>query len=161
MATAHVESPPKFLSPKPSKTNLLSVSDPDRRGKLLAVPGMSSSSTFPTPPGRSDSLPIDRPFIPRSRTPDPDSSWTSSTITGGFGTPLTRYPTCPAEDTILPRNDLLTKQERQAARAQKLAKMGFSSSGADTWKESPAFARSQRQHRFGLKTLVQSLTGRA
>ncbi|GJE97721.1 Ankyrin repeat protein [Phanerochaete sordida] len=155
----HTESPTKFLSPKPSKTNLLSVSDPDRRGKLLTVPGMSSSSTFPTPHARSDSLPIERPFIPRSRTPDPDSSWTSSTVTGGFGTPLTRYPTCPAED--LPRNDLLTKQERQAARAQKLAKMGFSSSGTDTWKESPAYARNQRQHRFGLKTLVQSLTGRA
>lgn len=157
----HTEPPRTFLSPQPSKVNL-SSSDPDRRGKLLTVPGMSSSSTFPSPHGqlRADSLPVDRPFIPRSRTPDPDSSWSSTTVTAGFGTPLTRYPTCPAED-IIPRNELLTRQERQAARAQKLAKMGFSSSGTDAWKESPAYARSQRQHKFGLKTLVQSLTGRA
>lgn len=76
--------------------------------------------------------------------------------------PLTRYPTCPAEEAIFPRNELLTKQERQAMRAQKLAKMGFSSN-ADAWKESPSYARStQRNHRFGgIKTLVQSLTGRA
>lgn len=74
--------------------------------------------------------------------------------------PLTRFPTCPAEDTIIPRNDLLSKQERQAARAQKLAKMGLTPAH-ESWKESPSFARTQRPHRFGgIKTLVQTLTGR-
>ena len=100
---------------------------------------------------------MEKMFIPRSRTPDPETSFGS--LASGMGMPLTRYPTCPPEDTILPRNELLTKQERQAARAQKLAKMGFSS--GEPWKESSTYARSQRPTRFGgIKTLVQSLTGR-
>ena len=122
-----------------------------------------ASSTASLNGARSDMLSM---FPPRSRTPDPEIDRRFATLASGM--PLTRYPTCPAEESIMPRHELLTKQERQAARAQKLAKMGFSSTGAaDTWKESTSFSRNQpqqqhRHHRFGgIKTLVQSLTGRA
>ena len=123
-----------------------------------------ASSTASLNGARSDMLSM---FPPRSRTPDPDLEKRFATLASGM--PLTRYPTCPAEESIMPRHELLTKQERQAARAQKLAKMGFSFTGADTRKESTSFSRNQQQHqqqqrhhRFGgIKTLVQSLTGRA
>lgn len=90
----------------------------------------------------------------RSRTPDPE--------TFSHGAPLTRYPTCPTDDTynnLMPRKSTPTTQERQTARAQKLIKMGFTSAG-EPWRESPGYSRSQRQRFGGIKTLVQSITGR-
>lgn len=124
-----------------------------------------------------------RSAFPRSRTPDPESSLSyhnhshAHSAGAAFGTPLARFPTCPTEDSF---NELVphksSSQARQAARAQKLAKMGFSS-GGDTWREMSGYASVKspgagaaggaaggggaQRHRFGgIKTLVQNLTGR-
>lgn len=67
---------------------------------------------------------------------------------------LVMPPGQPYETPLPPR---LATKERHAARSQKLSKMGLPAP-TDSWKESP---RVQRNHRFGgIKTLVQSLTGR-
>ena len=102
---------------------------------------------------------MSRSTLTRSRTPDPEVTLAYSS---SFGVPLARFPTCPTEDSL---NELVphksSTQARQAARAQKLAKMGFSS-GGDTWRETSGYPgpRSQK-HRFGgIRTLVQNLTGR-
>jgi len=54
------------------------------------------------------------------------------------------------------------EQERQAARATKLVKMGFQTSEA--WQSQSGYPRGQtgsKHHRFGgIKTLVQSLKGK-
>lgn len=103
-------------------------------------------------------MPIDRTSLPRSRTPDPQLYDVPPTL----GAPLTRYQTCPTEDSYDFGNSTRTVKERQAARAQKLTKMGFSGSGGDHWRDtSVAHTRTHRQRFPGIKTLVQSLTGKA
>lgn len=144
----------------------MSISNPENSSRLHGAALLSSSTSLISPPSahiktRSETLPVLRPTVPlvRSRTPDPD---TTLSYGGSFGAPLARFPTCPAEDTLhelVPRKASLSTQARQAARAQKLAKMGFSS-GGDTWRESSGLSRSQKPRFGGIKTLVQSLTGR-
>ena len=118
-------------------------------GASLTPPKSSHVQAQP----RSETMPSERQFVPRSRTPDPEHSFS-------YGAPLMRYPTCPVEETLGDRKGTLTVKERQAARAQKLAKMGFSS-GGEPWREVSTYSRSNRQRFGGIKTLVQSLTGRA
>lgn len=99
---------------------------------------------------------MNRVAPPRSHTPDPvlyDHS--------AFGVPLTRHQTCPVEDSFDYASSSRNVKERQVARAQKLAKMGFSG-GGEPWREtSTHINRPQRQRFGGIKTLVQSLTGKA
>lgn len=145
------------LSSAQARHDATSISNPEPASTLQHAPG-SSSAAFPPPTSshvhaRTETLPTERQFAPRSRTPEPESSFS-------YGAPLTRYPTCPVEDTFDTRKGSLTVKERQAARAQKLVKMGFSS-GGDPWREVSTMSRSNRQRFGGIKTLVQSLTGRA
>ncbi|KAI0344512.1 hypothetical protein BDW22DRAFT_1343761 [Trametopsis cervina] len=160
-----------LMSSPPPRHDATSISNPEPAGNLhhsFNSPGISI-----TPPAdadrhaRSESLLTERSTgmgismgIARSRTPDP-GYYDSLT----HGVPLTRYQTCPTEDGGVGTSKVLRSgKERQAARAQKLAKMGFSSGGsADTWREASTYSqRPPQRHRFGgIKTLVQSLTGKA
>ncbi|KAI0785542.1 hypothetical protein C8Q75DRAFT_893756 [Abortiporus biennis] len=122
-------------------------------------------STSATPPSSSSYLKVrssdigtssDRPMLVRSRTPDPESD-----VSGYIGVPLSRYSSTPAHDSlcdVLPKK-VLSKQEREVARANKLVKMGFAS-GGETWQQSPRPAQTPPKHRFGgIRTFVQTLTG--
>ncbi|CAL1708048.1 unnamed protein product [Somion occarium] len=124
---------------------------------VVAITPPPSSSYPATPPDRYS---LDyRPRMTRSRTPDPESD-SSYVLTG---VPLSRFPTSPDNDTLfdaLPSERTLTKQEREVARANKLAKMGFSS-GGDSWQGAGSFSRSQKPRFGGIKTLVQTLTGKS
>lgn len=78
-----------------------------------------------------------------------------------FGTPLSRISTAPAQDSCRRPTRELSSQERQAVRANKLVKMGFSS--PDSWQNTMPNARGQpsqaggKQRFGGLKGFVQSL----
>lgn len=144
------EHAPGFLSPPAVRNEPTSTSNPENSSRLLRT--HSSSAQI-----RSDSLPVDRSAIPRSRTPDPQLYEAPPTL----GVPLTRFQTCPTEDSYDFINSARTVKERQAARAQKLTKMGFSGSGADHLRDTSNYSRPHRQRFGGIKTLVQSLTGKA
>ncbi|KAI0093448.1 hypothetical protein BDY19DRAFT_990083 [Irpex rosettiformis] len=162
-----------FLSPPSALNGTTSISNPESSGRLHRT--HSSSGMIITPPfaesqTRSDSLPTDRSSLPRSRTPDPqfyayDALPPPSAAT--LGVPLTRYQTCPTDDSYDFVNSARTVKERQVARAQKLAKMGFSGSGAgvgvggEHWRDASSGSRVQRPRFGGIKTFVQSLTGKA
>lgn len=99
-----------------------------------------------------------KPRLHRSRTPDPESD---AMLSGSpsFGVPLSRVSTAPAQESYIKRNRTLD-QERQAARATKLVKMGFAAS-PEPWANNtlpPSRSQPGGKHRFGgFKGFVQSL----
>ncbi|EMD37599.1 hypothetical protein CERSUDRAFT_114247 [Gelatoporia subvermispora B] len=147
------------------------LSTPRSRSRLPAESALSKTDHFRsvsatiTPPP-STYLQLEAQSSPRhirSRTPEPSRSRLPPLDVPAFGVPLTRIATAPAQDTFqdfIPSR-ALTEQERQVARANKLAKMGFQSS--DTWQHTAAGnprGQSSSKHRFGIKNLVQSLKGK-
>ncbi|TCD67082.1 hypothetical protein EIP91_000595 [Steccherinum ochraceum] len=115
--------------------------------------------------------PLERPRIQRSRTPDPTEDRDFTISPRPVGIPLSRYSTAPHDGFNELGSRGLSKQEREVARANKLTKMGFSvSTGSNTNATGPNGAGETwsgrsghgHKHRFGgIKTLVQSLTGKS
>ena len=184
--TASSASRDVFLSVDRGRSNVLSTSNPENSGRLYATACVSAHSLISPPSAhqppyshhhkmRSETLPSSARTghaHGRARTPDPDATLRlSQSASLAFGAPLARHQTCPLEDSLnelVPRKASLSTQARQAARAQKLARMGFQAQAGggggagESWREASEFARgAHKQHRFGgIKTLVQSLTGR-
>ncbi|OBZ67176.1 hypothetical protein A0H81_13022 [Grifola frondosa] len=105
------------------------------------------------------SIALPPPRIVRSRTPDPVSDMLNVPSLNG-GSPLSRVSTAPLQDIMSERG--MSEQERQVARANKLAKMGLSS--YDSWPHAPYghVRGSSSKHLFGgIKTFVQTLTGKS
>lgn len=131
---------------------------------VVITPPPCSSFTIPPPPERYSMDYNPNPRALRSRTPDPIADASSSYFPTGV--PLSRYPTTPANDSLYdpPVGRTMTKQEREArevARANKLAKMGFSSSG-DNWPGVGSLPSRSHKPRFGgIKTFVQTLKGKS
>lgn len=155
-----------------SSSAALGVSTPDHDVSSKKTPSPQTFVVAVTPPPTTTSYPVltqerfsldynPRPL--RSRTPDPIVDASPSHFTTGV--PLSRFPTTPANDSLYdpPISRTMTRQEREArevARANKLAKMGFSSSG-DTWSGVGSVPRSQKARFGGIKTFVQTLKGKS
>ena len=83
--------------------------------------------------------------------------------------PLSRYSTTPddvfGDDRLGARGrGALTKEEREVARVSKLTKMGFAAGAGEAWQGGHSGGHSgsgKQRHRFGIRTLVQSLTGKS
>jgi hypothetical protein len=152
-----IDSDKGLLSSPPTGNDVMSISNPEHTGNLRHMLGSGSISNAPSMSQlRADTLPMNRVNPPRARTPDPQL-YDHST----FGVPLTRHQTCPVEDSFDDTSSPRYMKKRQVARAQKLAKMGFSGSG-EPWREMSTYNSRPQRHRFGgIKTLVQSLTGKA
>jgi hypothetical protein len=148
------------------------VRTPIHSPRLARAPSLDHSSltetTIPSPGIKSAPLLTTSPQPPlsRSRTPDPD-------LERG-GAPLSRIVTAPPQDSSIfnyvvpsPVIDVVTRRGNERAqavsRANKLVKMGFTpevkvlSTGAAT----PPGHGHTHGHRFGIRSLVQSLKGKS
>ncbi|KAI0949666.1 hypothetical protein AcW1_009205 [Taiwanofungus camphoratus] len=113
----------------------------------------------------SEVLPGPPPKLHRSRTPDPEPHTSRRNAHyHAEGIPLSRISTAPAQDSCVecvpgrPMNE----QERQIARANKLAKMGFHTT--DSWQKTSIAPRSHIsiKPRFeGIKSFVQTFKGKS
>ncbi|KAH8107835.1 hypothetical protein BXZ70DRAFT_912873 [Cristinia sonorae] len=165
MVATSITPPTYLLTPTTPLTKIESRTDSHSLAPSQSHTHPRSLSQSHTPIRHSSSLsPFDNmSHIQRSRTPDPTNYDTPSTRP--VGVPLSRYSTAPNDGFEFEKT--LSKQEREMARASKLTKMGFAAAGvggagvpAEGW--TGRSGGGGQKHRFGgIKTLVQSLTGKS
>ncbi|SRR6266404_2343220 len=145
-----------------------STRTPIQSPRLARAPSLENlSDTDASPPFPSAALTksprmltASPPPLPRSRTPDPDSA---------RGTPLSRVVTEPIQDSfgdVAPSPvDVVARRGNERAqavsRANKLAKMGFTPDSKVLSTGSSTPPGHGHGHRFGIRSLVQSLKGKS